>query len=90
MRKAIGSAEHRRLCAALRRYRVSAGLLQVELASRLDVPQSFVSKYESGQRRLDLVELRQICDAVGVSLAELVGEMDRSEASRATGTGKRR
>ncbi|MFN8052866.1 MAG: helix-turn-helix transcriptional regulator [Acidimicrobiales bacterium] len=72
MRKAIGSSEHRRLCALLRKHRVDARLNQAELAERLDVPQSFISKYESGQRRLDLVELHQICDAVGVRLVDVV------------------
>jgi transcriptional regulator with XRE-family HTH domain len=38
----------------------------------LDVPQSFVSKYESGERRLDLIELQQVCDALGVDLLVFV------------------
>ena len=56
----------------LRQARVDAGLTQVEVAKRLKVPQSFVSKYESGERRLDLVELRDVCQAVGVSLVDFV------------------
>jgi len=47
-------------------------LRQVDLAQRLVRPQSFVSKYVAGERRLDLVELRSICGALGVSLADLV------------------
>jgi len=42
-------------------------LRQVQVAEALDVPQSFVSKYESGERRLDLIELRQVCAVLGVS-----------------------
>jgi transcriptional regulator with XRE-family HTH domain len=53
----------------LRAVRKEAGLNQKELAARLDKPQSFVSKYESGERRLDILEILQICNAVGVSLA---------------------
>ena len=49
-----------------------AGLRQVDLAERLDRPQSFVSNYERGQRRLDLVELDAICTALGVSVVTLV------------------
>ena len=64
--------DHQRLVALLRHYREKAGLRQVELAERLGRPQSFVSKYESGQRRLDVVELKAICDAVGVSTVALV------------------
>jgi transcriptional regulator with XRE-family HTH domain len=48
------------------------GLSQVDLARRLRRPQSFVSKYESGQRRLDLIELRAISRALGVDLLDLV------------------
>lgn len=57
VRKAIGSSEHRHLCAVLREARIAAGLSQAEVAEALSVPQSFVSKYERGQRRLDLFEL---------------------------------
>jgi transcriptional regulator with XRE-family HTH domain len=52
--------------------RKKAGLRQTEVANILGRPQSFVSKYESGQRRLDLIELEAICHALGVTLAELV------------------
>jgi transcriptional regulator with XRE-family HTH domain len=50
----------------------------VDLARRIGQPQSFVSKYESGERRLDLVELREICDAVGVSLEVFVRRFEES------------
>ena len=52
--------------------RHEAGLRQVDLAQRLRKPQSFVSKYESGERRLDLVELYSICQVLKVPLSELV------------------
>ncbi len=61
-----------RLQGLLREARTAAGLRQADLARRLGKPQSFVSKYESGERRLDLVELRQVCAAIGISLEELV------------------
>jgi transcriptional regulator with XRE-family HTH domain len=56
----------------LRGARKGAGLTQPQLAAILGVPQSFVSKYESGERRLDLAELSIICDALGVSFLSLV------------------
>lgn len=68
MEKSIYSAEYQRLCAVLRELRREAGLTQVQLATRLDVPQSFVSKYESGERRLDVIELRHVAQILGVSL----------------------
>jgi transcriptional regulator with XRE-family HTH domain len=58
--------------------RLATGLRQVDLAKRLGEPQSFVSKYESGQRRLDLVELLQVCHALGISLVELVRRFEKS------------
>jgi transcriptional regulator with XRE-family HTH domain len=42
------------------------------MAAALSKPQSFVSKIESGERLLDLVELREVCRALGVSLAAFV------------------
>jgi transcriptional regulator with XRE-family HTH domain len=50
--------------------RTETGLRQVDLAERLGKPQSFVSKYESGERRLDIIELLAVCDALGISLID--------------------
>lgn len=72
MQKSIYTREQERLQAVLRQIRLEAGLRQADVAKRLGQPQSFVSKYESGQRRLDLVELRQVCQAVGVPLEQFV------------------
>jgi transcriptional regulator with XRE-family HTH domain len=49
--------EYRRFLARLRAARETAGLTQVQVARRLRVPQSFVSKSETGERRVDVVEL---------------------------------
>ena len=54
----------------LRQIRKEAGLTQVGIARRLGQPQSYVSKYESGERRLDLVEIREVCQAAGLSLED--------------------
>ncbi len=64
----------------LRQLRIEAGLRQVDLAKKLRQPQSFVSKYESGERRLDLLELRQVCIAAGISLQEFVKRFERNGA----------
>ena len=68
--KSLYSPAQRRLTALLRDLRVEAGLTQADMATRLAKPQSFVSKYEAGQRRLDLVELREVCMALGIGLVE--------------------
>jgi transcriptional regulator with XRE-family HTH domain len=70
--KSIGSTDQERLQELLRQIRLEAGLRQVDLAERIGQPQSFVSKYESGERLLDLLEIRQICKAVGVPLEKFV------------------
>ena len=63
----------------LREYRHAAGLRQAELALRLGQPQSFVSKYESGERRVDVLELAQICEALNVSIFEFLNNLGNEE-----------
>jgi len=72
------SYDQTKLQELLRRVRLDAELRQEDLAKRLGVPQSFVSKYESGERRLDLVEIRQICGAIGISLPDFVRMFEES------------
>ena len=67
-----------KLYTLLKKIRQDKGIRQVELAEKLGVPQSFVSKYESGDRRLDVLELRQVCDAIGISLQEFIQELENS------------
>ena len=56
----------------LRQARVEAGLRQTDVAKKLGKPQSFVSNYESGERRLDLLELQLVCEVLEVPLVEFV------------------
>jgi len=60
----------------VRQIRIDASLRQIDIARRLGLPQSFVSKYESGNRRLDILELRLVCQAVGISLDEFVKKLE--------------
>jgi len=62
----ISDPRYRKLCGLLRQMREEAGLSQVELARRLRKPQSYVSKYESAERRLDVLEVWLVCEAMGV------------------------
>lgn len=59
------SPRYLRLTELLVQARADAGLSQVDLAARLNRPQSFVSKYESGERRLDVVEFVEVTEAIG-------------------------
>ena len=72
------NSELEKLQQLLKRIRQDREIRQVELAERLSVPQSFISKYESGDRRLDILELRQICNIVGISLEEFIRKLEDS------------
>lgn len=56
----------------LRRLRLEQGITQNQLAQSMKVPQSYISKYESGEQRLDLPELECICNALGISLLDFI------------------
>jgi len=61
----VGIDEQSKLREQLIQARKSVALTQVELAVRLGRPQSFVSKYERGERRLDIIEFCEVCRALG-------------------------
>jgi transcriptional regulator with XRE-family HTH domain len=64
----------------LRQVRLEAGLRQTDIAKKLGKPQSFVSNYESGERRLDLLELQAVCEVVGIKVADFVGRFEEEQA----------
>jgi len=68
--KSIFSKEYALFLQQLRSVRTKAGMTQAQLAAKLGRTQSFVSKCERGERRLDIVELRAFCRALGISLTE--------------------
>jgi transcriptional regulator with XRE-family HTH domain len=61
----------------LRTLRERAALTQADVAKALDVPQSYVSKYEIGERRLDFAEIHAACAALGVSIVDFAKEFSR-------------
>lgn len=77
MHKSIGSRQYTHFLNCLRQAREEAGLTQEELALRLGESQSFISKCERGERRMDLVELRAICKAMGISLEKFVKNFEK-------------
>lgn len=66
---------------ALVESRKAAGLTQQQLAGRLQKPQSFVSKYEHGERRLDIAEFLDIANAVGADPCRLIRQLISAERS---------
>lgn len=72
----IARRDRQRLGAVLRAVREESGLQQGDLAARLDVPQSVLSKIEAAHREVTVLELRVICAALNVSLADVVAQLD--------------
>lgn len=77
MEKSLYSKEYDCLIRELRKVRINAALTQGELAKRLGQTQSFVSKVERGERRLDVVELRAFCGVLGVSFSSFTKQLER-------------
>ena len=61
----------------LKDLREAKHLTQAQLAHKLSVPQSFVSKYETGERRLDVIETAQICQALETSITHLLSKLSK-------------
>jgi len=74
--KSIFTTEYAVLRDLLRELRTEKGLTQVQLSETLGMPQSFVSKYETGERRLDVIELREVCQALGTTLAAFAKKLE--------------
>lgn len=75
MTKSVFSPRYDRFREALVAARTRAKLTQVEVANRLSKPQSFVSKYERGERRLDVVEYFDISKALGLDPLKFLREL---------------
>ncbi len=72
MPSSIFTQRHQEFIAFITSVRKTEGITQVELAERLSKPQSFVSKVERGERRLDVIEFCQVAEALGHDPAELL------------------
>ena len=77
VRKSIHTPQNKRLLSLLRELRTEDGLTQADFTARIQKDQTFVSKYESGERRLDVLEVREICIAVGVSLTRFARRLEK-------------
>jgi transcriptional regulator with XRE-family HTH domain len=87
LEKSVYRDENLVLLRLLKQCRVEAGLTQVQFAQALERPQSFASDLERGLRRLDLVQLRDICKALNVGLVEFVQRFE-DELSVSKGAGE--
>ena len=78
MPRSLSSARQQRLAELLIRYREEAGLNQAEVAAKLGRHQPFISNLESGQRRLDVVELLDLADAIGFDPGDVILELRKT------------
>lgn len=74
MQKSLKSPEYARLIAMLVAARHVAGVQQQKLAEKLGKPQSFIAKYEGGERRIDLIEFIAIARALGIDPRKLFAD----------------
>ena len=80
--KSVFTEEYEQLLTRLIQARKGAALTQQELAQRLGRIQSFVSKYERGERRLDVIEFIHVAHAIGVNAADLVATIEKGLHAR--------
>ena len=76
MEKSIHTREYAVVLRLLKQAREAAGLTQVQVAKRLKQSQSFVTKMERGDRRIDVVQLRTICHLYGTTLHQFVAQLE--------------
>ncbi len=77
MVKSAYTRRHKRFRQLLVEARRSAGLTQVALAAKLGRPQSFVSKFEQGERRLDVIEFLDVARALKIDPLRILADVER-------------
>lgn len=75
MAKSLHTPEYEYFRSLLVGAREAAGLTQAEVSVKLGRPQSFVAKYEGGERRLDIIELLQVCTALGIDPHKIISQI---------------
>lgn len=82
MQKSLRTPRQILLQSLLVEARKGKGLTQAELAEALSKPQSFVAKYENGERRIDVIEFVDITTALGVSTADILARIEPAVTRR--------
>jgi transcriptional regulator with XRE-family HTH domain len=77
MPKSVFSPQYERFRVLLIQARKNAGLTQRQLADRLKRPQSYVSKYENGERRLDLIEFLEVADLLAIDVLAFIHDLQK-------------
>lgn len=87
MDKSIHSHLYHKVIGRLRSKREMGGVTQAQLAELLNVNQALVSKVETCERRLDIIELHQICKVLNISFVDFIAEVDRDILCKSVGEG---
>lgn len=90
MRKSIHTDEYATLIDLLREVREAAGATQSDVSRHLGRSQSFVSDVELGKRRLDIIELRDMCNFLGLDFPAFVRKLEHRLSSRVRPNRQRR
>ncbi len=77
MQKSINSQTYAIFLDLLRETRENAGMTQIDLAERLGETQSFVSKCERGERRIDIAELREFCAVMNTTMEKFIRRFEK-------------
>lgn len=88
MPKSIYSDQYRVMLQLLQQMRKEMGVTQTDLMRRLDLDQSSISRIETGDRRIDPIELRKYCIAIGVPFVDFVAQLETLLAPDAAGSRK--
>lgn len=78
MPKAIYRPEHDVFLAILKARRAESGMTQTECSHALGRPQSFMSDVERGIRRLDIIQIRDLCSILGCELIDVIAEFEHA------------
>jgi len=73
--KTIHNKRHKRLVEAIVRKRKEAGIRQVQLAKKLKRSQTWIARLESGERRIDVIELIELAEVIGFNAPDLVASL---------------
>lgn len=84
------SPRYGRFRALLRKVREEAGLSQTALAAKLGKPQTFVSKSELGERRIDFLETVDFCEACRVPVGQFIEQLEKAAPAQQQMSRKKR
>ncbi|MBI5301813.1 MAG: helix-turn-helix transcriptional regulator [Chloroflexi bacterium] len=82
MTKSIHTDNYGLFLEQLRKTRESSGFTQEQVAEKMEVTQTFISKCERGERRMDILEVRDFCRAIGVSFEKFIAALERTLKQR--------